>query len=272
MHPTIRLPPGVIIPSYVVALMAAVVACHMIGPRWAHRLEGIEPRMTRCTLLLAGLGAFVGGRLHFVAIHWDMFANKPWDALRFWSGLHAGGAIVGAVVALAIVLPRSDVPAWRLADAIVPVAGVGIAIARLGCFLQGCCFGIPCALPWCVTFPPDSYVYQLHASLGLLAPGASRSAPVHPLQLYFAGAGLLMTATALVVRRRKRFDGEPTLVALLVYSASAAALEFLRGERTPRVFWGPLPQLEWVALAMTVATGAALVLTTRAHQRRPAAE
>jgi phosphatidylglycerol:prolipoprotein diacylglycerol transferase len=272
MHPTIGLPAGVIISSYVVALIAAVVVCHTIGPWWAHRLEGIEPRVTRRTLLLAGLGAFVGGRLHFVAIHWYIFAQKPWDVLRFWSGLHAGGAIVGTVVALAIALPRSGVPAWRLVDAIVPIVGIGIAIARFGCFLHGCCFGIPCALPWCVTFPRDSYVYQLHASLGLLSPGASRSAPVHPLQLYFAGAGLLVTATALAVRRRKRFDGEPTLVALLVYSASAAALEFLRGERTPRVFWGPLPQLEWVALAMTVATGAALVLATRAHQRRPAEE
>src|SRR5262249_57471902 len=89
MHPTIGLPFGVIIPSYVVALMAAVVACHAIGPRWSHRLEGIEPRVTRRTLLLAGLGAFVGGRLHFVGIHWFMFAHKPWDVLRFWSGLHA---------------------------------------------------------------------------------------------------------------------------------------------------------------------------------------
>src|SRR5262249_21434050 len=168
-------------------------------------------------------------------------------------------------------LPRSGVPAWRLVDAIVPVVGVGIAIARLGCFLHGCCFGIPCAFPWGVTFPRDSYVYRSHASLGLLSPGAARSAPVHPLQLYFAGAGLLVTATALAVRRRKRFDGEPTLVALLVYSASAAALEFLRGERTARGFWGPLPQLAWVALAMTVATGAALVLAIRSHQRRAAA-
>jgi phosphatidylglycerol:prolipoprotein diacylglycerol transferase len=272
MHPTIGLSPGIVLPSYVVALTAAVVVCNTIGPWWAHRLEGIEPRVTRRTLLLVGLGAFIGGRLHFVAIHSFMFADKPWDVLRFWSGLHAGGAIVGAVAALAIVPLRSGVPAWRLADAIVPVAGIGIAIARLGCFLYGCCFGIPCALPWCVTFPRDSYVYQLHASLGLLSPGAARSAPVHPLQLYFAGAGLLVTATALAVRRRKRFDGEPTLVALLVFSASAAALEFLRGERTARVFWGPLPQLEWVALAMTVATGAALVLATRAHQRRPAEE
>jgi len=42
-----------------------------------------------------------------------MFAHKPWDVLGFWSGLHAGGAIVGAVVALAIAPPRSGVPAWR---------------------------------------------------------------------------------------------------------------------------------------------------------------
>src|SRR5262245_27618161 len=117
-----------------------------------------------------------GGRLHFVAIHWYMFADKPWDVLRFWSGLHAGGAIVGAVVALAIVPPRSGVPAWRLADAVVPVAGVGIAIARLGCFLHGCCFGVPCALPWCVTFPRDSSISSTRPS-GCLPRGRPAAPP-----------------------------------------------------------------------------------------------
>ena len=190
----------------------------------------------------------------------------------FWSGLHAGGAIVGAVVALAIALPRSGVPAWRLADAIVPVVGVGIAIARLGCFLHGCCFGIPCALPWCVTFPADSYVYQLHASLGLLPPGAARSAPVHPLQLYFAGAGApgdsdgAGGAASQAVRWRADAGGAPGV--LRVGGRTGVPARRPDGAR----LLGPLPQLEWVALAMTVATGAALVLATRAHQRRPAAE
>src|SRR4030095_12585965 len=127
MHPTMGLSPGVIIPSYVVALMAAVVVCHTIGPWWAHRLEGIEPRVTRRTLLLVGLGAFIGGCLPFASIPWFISAHKPWDVLRFWSGLHAGGAIVGGVVALAIVPPRSGVPAWRLAGAVRPGGGGGAA-------------------------------------------------------------------------------------------------------------------------------------------------
>jgi hypothetical protein len=49
--------------------------------RSAHRLEGIEPRVTRRTLLVAGLGAFICYRLHFVASHWYMFAHKRWNVL-----------------------------------------------------------------------------------------------------------------------------------------------------------------------------------------------
>ena len=158
-------------------------------------------------------------------------------------------------------------PAWRLADATVPVVGVGIAIARLGCFLHGCCFGTLCAWPWCVTFPRDTYIYQYHLDLGVLPLGAERTLPIHPLQLYFAAAGLAITAAGLWLHPRKRYDGEVALVALVIFSISTAMFEFLRADAQPRLYWGSLPQLTWIALAMSAASVTALAAAELVHRR-----
>jgi phosphatidylglycerol:prolipoprotein diacylglycerol transferase len=158
-------------------------------------------------------------------------------------------------------------PLGKLADGLIPTIGIGIAIARLGCFLQGCCFGTVCTLPWCVSFPSSAYVYSFHVQEGLAAQGASHSAPVHALQLYFSAGGLLLTAVALWLLPRKRYDGQVALVALVVYGISAAALEFFRADAFPRAYWGPLPQLEWTALGITAVASVALFLAERSHRR-----
>lgn len=266
MHPLFHLPGfDVTLPAYHTLILLAAAVCLAIGPRWAQRLEGIEPRTTLKALAFLGAAAFIGGRLHFVVNQWGLFAPRPLDALKVWSGgLHAGGAIVGIVVAGWWIGRRGPIRLAPLADGIAPTVGVGIAIARLGCFLQGCCFGSVCAWPWCISFPRNTYIYEYHESLSVLPPGASETAPIHPLQLYFAAAGLAVTAVALWVHGHKRFDGQVALAALLMHSISAAVLELLRADYYPRAYWGPLPQLEWMALAMTVAAAAALIF---AHVR-----
>ena len=104
--------------------------------------------------------------------------------------------------------------------------------------------------------------------LGLVASNALQSAPVHPLQLYFVGAGLLMTGLALWFHPRKRYDGQVGLVVLLAFGVSAAVLEFFRANQNPRTaIWG-LPQLEWAALVLTAATVGVLVIVGRVNRHR----
>lgn len=249
-------------------MLALAVAVSMwVGPRWAHALEGIDPRTTRRAFLGLTAAAFAGGRLHVVANYWGHYAAHPAAIAKFWAGLHAGGAIVAIAVALPFVVRRLDVPVTKFADALVPTFGVGVAIARFGCFLHGCCFGTPCTLPWCVAFPPTSDVYTLQASLGVISPGAARAAPVHPLQLYFAAAGLVITVVGLRLHRRKAYEGQVALAALVLFSASSAWLEAFRGEIPQRIYWGPLPQLEWIALALTAVSFAGLAMAEIAHRR-----
>ncbi len=269
MHPVLLDIPslGITILSYRVCLLLAVLVCWAIGPRWVAALEGLDPwRVFRAMVLLAA-AAFAGARIHFVASHWGDFADRPLAALQFWSGgLHAGGGIVLLTVATPFVLGWLRLPFGRFADGLMPTAGLGIAIARLGCFLHGCCFGTICSWPWCLTFPQDTYIYQYHADLGVLPPGAARTLPIHPLQLYFAASGLMITVAALWLHPRKRYDGEVALVSLVLFSASTALLEFLRADAQPRLYWGTLPQLTWIALAMTAASCVALAAAELLHR------
>jgi len=267
MHPTLlELPSiGITIASYHACILLAVVVCFAIGPRWVAALEGLEARQVFQAMLLIGLAVFVGARLHFVLNHWEDFADRPLAALRIWSGgWHAGGGIVALALATPLILGRLAIPAGRFADGFAPSVGIGIAIARVGCFMHGCCFGTFCSLPWGVSFPRDTYIYQFHADLGVLPPGAEHSLPIHPLELYFAAAGLTITAVALWLRARKRYDGEVALVSLVVFSTSTAALEFLRADTQPT--WGPFPPLMGVAFVMSAASIAALVVAELAQR------
>ena len=269
MHPILLDIPslGITILSYRVCLLLAVLVCWAVGPRWVATLEGLDPWRVFVAMVLLGLAAFAGARMHFVASHWGDFADRPLTALQFWSGgLHAGGGIVSLTLATPFVLRWLGLPLGRFADGFMPTVGLGIAIARVGCFLHGCCFGTICSWPWCLTFPRDTYIYQYHVDLGVLSAGAARTLPIHPLQLYFVAAGLMITATALWIHPRKRYDGEVALVSLVLFSASTAMLEFLRADAQPRLYWGTLPQLTWIALAMTAASCVALAAAEVMHR------
>ena len=271
MHPVlIDIPSlGITILSYRVCLLLAVLVCWVVGPRWVAALEGLEPWRVFRAMVWLGLAAFAGARLHFVVSHWSDFADRPLAVLQFWSGgLHAGGGIVLLAVAAPFVLGWLRLPLGRFADGFAPTVGIGIAIARLGCFLHGCCFGTLCSWPWCLTFPRDTYIYQYHTDLGLLPPDAARTLPIHPLQLYFAAAGLMITAVALWLHPRKRYDGEVALVGLVLFSTSTALLEFLRADAQPRLYWGALPQLTWIALGMSIASLVALAAAELLHRNR----
>ena len=255
---------GIRLPSAETMVVLATVLGLWIGPRWIQALEGLDASRCRRALLCIGAVVFAAGRAHFVLNNWPLFAQRPWRVVTIGpAGFHAGGAIIGLALGAPLVLRAFGLPIGRFLDGLVPTAGIGIAVARIGCFLRGCCFGRLCSGPWCVSYPAGSTVWRLHSSDGLIGPDAASSAPVHALPLYFAAAGLLVTAVALAVYRHRQYEGQVALVGLWLFSVTSAALEFLRADYAPRAYWGPLPQLEWTALALTAAATLALALAGR---------
>ena len=108
------------------------------------------------------------------------------------------------------VVPRASgfrLRGLEVLDAITPWAGASIGIGRIGCFLAGCCFGVPTQAPWAVNYPAGSSAYWNHIAQGRIVDGAEASLPVHPLSIYLGLAGVASASVALLVRRRRPPEG-----------------------------------------------------------------
>ena len=243
IYPLLKVPAlDLEVPSYAVAIVFAVTACNLIGPWWGGKLTVLDARRLRLALLGLLPFALLGGQIHYVVNHWPMFSYRPLDALMFWrTGLHAAGAIAGAILAAPLVLHALRLPLARTADALMPTVGIGIGIGRLGCFFNGCCRGLPCDGWWCIEFPGH--------------PGSA-----HPLQLYFAAAGMVIAATTAWLLQRQTRDGTAALTGLFVFFVTAALLEPLRHGGALRPYWGPWPQLQLLAAGFAALLFAALLV------------
>ncbi|MFP6663590.1 MAG: prolipoprotein diacylglyceryl transferase family protein [Deltaproteobacteria bacterium] len=264
MYPKINLPLIGPLPSHDLMVGLAVLLAGGLGIFWCVRREGLPLGRVLAALAILLVAVFAGGRLHFALTKWHFFEADPWRLFRLSSGgLHAPGAILGLALGGAAGLRLLRLPTGALVDGFAPAVGVGIALARIGCFLNGCCYGQVCALPWAVTLGPESYTWHAQVEYGLLARDAAQTLPIHPLPLYFAAAALSITAFLLWLRPRRRYVGQLGLWLLFLFSASSTLLEPIRVDHETRVYWGPLPQIFWVALAMTLVSGAALLLARR---------
>lgn len=267
MHPTARIPLlGINVQSHDLMVSLAVVVAAALGAYWTVRREGLPAGRVVLALVAIAVVTLAGGRLHFVLANLPHLRDPLASAARLSSGsLHAPGAIVGAAIGAIVVLRILGLPLARFADGLAPAVGLGIAVARTGCLLHGCCYGMPSDVPWAVALSSSSYVYAVHLERGLLPPDASASLAVHPLPAYFAATGIAITLFLLWLRHHKRYDGQLALTLIFLFSASSALLEPLRIDDPMRVYWGPAPQLLWVNAALAVVSGTALAW---ARQRR----
>jgi phosphatidylglycerol:prolipoprotein diacylglycerol transferase len=121
-------------------------------------------------------------------------------------------------------------------DAIAPALAIGIAFGRVGCFLNGCCYGDLCHLPWAVTFPAESSPWHHQHDLGLIGAAAVRSLPVHPTQLYSALDGLILFLLLSAYYPFRRRDGEVMALMMVTYPVTRFLIERLRNDEPGMVF------------------------------------
>ena len=208
------------------------------------RLVGVPQEMLWDLLtwfFIAGIG---GARLFYlVQFHQQVFESVtgPGDALLRVVNLADGGLVLlGGVllVCLATYLfcRARSVPVLLMADLLVPSFFVGLAFGRLGCFLNGCCFGDRCAAGWAVHFPAGSVPWKTLLFRGYLGPAATETYGLHPTQLYsaLAAAGLAWLTAAYFPRRQ--FNGAVLVLGMLLYPLKRVVLEFLRDDELGQ--WG----------------------------------
>lgn len=231
----------------------------LLGSLLLARKEGLP--LGRCAFIFFAsvVLACVGARAHALLFE----ANYTLSEIVSSPGilLEPGWRLPGGLLLVLIVVPPLAwvlrVPFLLLADSMTPLVGVAFAIGRLGCLSRGCCHGFVSDLPWALRFGPDTEAYANHLGRGLIPPGAELSLPVHPLPIYLAIGGLVMSAVLLWMRRHRRFPGEIALVAVALLGWIRVEGELFREtELVPPVrlrqalplITGSLATIGWVAL------------------------
>jgi phosphatidylglycerol:prolipoprotein diacylglycerol transferase len=203
--------------SYGMMLAIAFLIGTWLGLKEARR-HGMDEDKFLTVILFTLIGSIFGARLLYVMEHIADYRQQWSSVLALWQGglTLYGGIVAGSVVGLWMA-KRQGLPVWQVADSLAPSLALGSAIGRIGCFLNGCCYGRPTRLPWGVVYPPDTF------------PGIEfGSAPIHPSQLYFSLSSLVLFAVMWGVRKRLRFEGELFWGFLVAYAVIRIPLDFTR--------------------------------------------
>ena len=208
--------------SYGVFLMLAFAA----GIAWAvreARIRGLDADVVLDLAFFVLVGSIIGARLLHVILEFEYYRLHPGAIWSEWGwGLSFHGGLLGGMLAGLLFSRSRRLSFGTLADIAAPSIALGYAIARVGCFLRGCCYGAPTNLPWGCRFLLDPTADPHHPGVGVW------TAPSHPTQLYAAAASLAIFGLLLWLRGRLRARGQLFLAYLALYSAARWGVEILR--------------------------------------------
>jgi phosphatidylglycerol---prolipoprotein diacylglyceryl transferase len=173
--------------------------------------EGLNGEVILDLIIWLVVGGIVGARLFYIFFYSPhYYLNNPLKVFALWEGgLVYYGAFIGGGIALVWFVYKRKLNFWKIADLIAPYLAFGYGIVRIGCFLNGCCYGSETELFWGVNFP--------HLE-GLR----------HPTQIYSSLAGFLLFIILLTVYRRKTFHGQVLLIYGILYSILRFIIEIYR--------------------------------------------
>ena len=206
MHPIIcKIGPFTIF-SYGVMMALAVLICSFLLSRDFRRLKKSEDFVFDFVFWIV-VGGITGARLFYIVLNPDYFRDDLLETIRIQNGgLAWQGGFAGAVLTGLFLIRKNFLPLWETLDLAAPYIALGQSIGRIGCFLNGCCYGKE--VSWGIYFP----VY--HARL-------------HPTQLY-ESASLLMIF--LILKRYQavgRSAGKPAGRVFILYLVLASLERFI---------------------------------------------
>lgn len=232
MHPVLFQIGSLEIRSYTVLVDIGIIVGLVIAYFEARRLRFKMEKFIDLALVVI-ISAIVGARIYYIVLNFPAF-QADWTLVwQTWlGGLAFHGGLAGGLLAAIIYSWRAKISIWQLGDIGMPSLALGQGIGRIGCFLQGCCYGAPAALPWSVVFP---YLDDEHR---------------HPTQLYEAGSYAGLFLVLWLIRKRKPFDGFVLFGYLVLHGLIRFVVE---GMRDDSVYLGGMKVAQLVALGEVAA-------------------
>lgn len=249
MHPVLMELGPVTIHWYGVLFSGGFLAAAIHWSCMSRRI-GMEPffGVEFCVwVIVAGV---VGARLAFIIANAPLFLDDPARIVRLdRGGLIFYGGLIGATAATLVLARRRAIPLWRMADYAISGLPLGHAIGRIGCFMNGCCYGAPSKSWWAIPLE-----------------GVQR----HPVALIEAIYNIVIYILLLRLYASRHRDGRVFAGYLILYPAGRFSLEFLRGDAR---FPGMILNVAQEMSALLVVAGLVLWFTLprkRHHTQRHA--
>jgi phosphatidylglycerol:prolipoprotein diacylglycerol transferase len=233
---------------YGLCVAAGMVAAYVLQLKRAHKF-GFKPDDVSDITFTGVCAGLVGARLLYVIRFYDEFRGAPLDTLKIYKGgLVFYGGFLLAIVALLLLSWKRHWDLGKLADLLAPALPLGHAFGRIGCLLNGCCFGFPYEGPLAIRYPAFvgenamNPVLDTQLRQGLLpfSPDLTLCHPTFPIEGVAALANLCLCGVILWLEHKKHFEGRRFLIYLILYAAGRFLLEFGRGDYLSKT-WGLSP-------------------------------
>ena len=220
MYPVIFRIGNFVITSYGVMLVIAFLVGTWIAEKRAEK-RGIDRKHINDLVLWVVLGTIIGARLMYVIFHWNEFADDLIGIIAFWRGglgglMYYGGFILSFIFGLIFVKVKK-IPLLKMLDVVALPLALGQGIGRIGCFLNGCCFGNPshtCGIKF-PHYSPAGYIFP--------------DTPVIPTQLFHSFAGFLIALIIFLFERNKnRPHGSSFAIFITLFGLQRFLIDFIR--------------------------------------------
>lgn len=184
--------------------------------------KDFEPFLTIAYIMI--FGGVIGARLFYVLFHLSEFSGRWGDSFNPFSGPEFGiaglnlyGGVIVAIAGTFIYCRMKKLSLLEVFDYFAPTLGLGLAFTRIGCFMNGCCYGTPTDLPWGISFPPGSIPYSIFGD-----------AHLHPSQLYSSLYGLMLFVLLHFMMKKKKFTGQLVAILFMVEALFRFLIEYVR--------------------------------------------
>jgi phosphatidylglycerol:prolipoprotein diacylglycerol transferase len=250
MHPTLLKVGSFTIYSYgiMVAIGFALAAIFIYRRAPKFGLDKDKCVDLAVVILISGI---LGARLLYVLINLPFYLANPLEIIMLSKGgLVWYGGFIAALAAMIIYVRINKLDFWPVMDLVAPYAALAQAFGRIGCFLNGCCYGMKVehGFPFAVTFPCESE-------------------PRLASQLISAGLLFAIFVLLLIWQNRRRFVGEIFLGYCILYSSKRFVMEFLRGDNSKIVLGLTMSQM--ISIVIFIAASVIFTLKVRQWNKRP---
>ena len=226
------------IKSYGVAIALAFLIGILLAT-WRAKKEGLKPNDFLDIGFIIVISAIVGSRLFYVLFNLNDYIENPAAIFQIWHGglVFYGGLAIAALGAM-LYMKYRKIPTMYGTDIIAPSVALGYVITRIGCFLNGCCYGhethwFTGVHGWKEGTGAAMYTGGLFFSKLFGGEAVPEVIKLHPTQLYAAGINLVFFVVLFLLWGKRKFDGMIFWLYIMMYSVYRFFIEYFRADNEP---------------------------------------